>query len=638
VRLFLTILILLSCSAFATEPFYCKKPGSTLLSTTAPDTTSRGFDVTHYTIDINVDIENRSIAGRVTTTLKLLENNSLHFDLVSSMTVDSLKWNDAPVTWHHFGDSLLINQPVPFQTGSITIDTWYHGEPQPHGELGAGMYFRKNGETQANPDGDGPAIFTISEPWTAHSWWPCKDHPSDKATMTMSSTVADTLVLVSNGLLVEETQIGNQIKYTWHESYPISTYLVALNISNYIEWDEMCGSVPLDYHIYPYHAENAVIDLAPTCDMVNLLSDMCGPYPFAEERYGQVEVHWGGAMEHQTISSMGGWTLPGTGTRQKVIIHELAHQWFGDLLTPWNWPDIWLNEGFARYMEAIWVEETEGHQAYLDYMYQIGPHRHPDLFTTMGILTDPDPILPNLLIYDKGGWLLHTLRCAIGDDRFFEFLNNYATDQTYAYGHVKTADFIDHAEAAANRDLDNLLIPWLYTDAAPELSVTKNSWPSTNGTRIELSVTQNQSQLFELHIPVYEYGSAGELNHTITFSTATTTDRWTYPGVLDSLVIDPYKEVLAFWGDEFEPELTMQLPSPNPSGVDGVDFSYETTLSDLTASVYDSRGRLIRIFELPELGRFHFNNKDSENKPLPAGRYWLRITPVNATQSFTIIR
>ncbi|MBT7311444.1 hypothetical protein HN843_06735 [bacterium] len=112
----------------------------------------------------------------------------------------------------------------------------------------------------------------------------------------------------------------------------------------------------------------------------------------------------------------------------------------------------------------------------------------------------------------------------------------------------------------------------------------------------------------------------------------------TFYKIGEELLVDPNREVLAFWGDVFEPELTLQLPSPNPSGNDGVDFSYETTLSDLTATVYDSRGRFIRNLELPELGRLHFNNKDSANKPLPAGRYWLRIEPAHATQSFTVIR
>jgi aminopeptidase N len=632
------IIILFACSpAFAVEPFFCEKPGSILLSTDAPDTSSRGMDVLHYDIEIDVDIDNESIIGKVSTSLNLLDNRSLLFDLVSNMTVDSLKWNNSPVLWEHSGDSLLVTQPVPYQTGSVTIDTWYHGEPQRHGALNVGMLFRRHGDSQANPDGDGPAIFTISEPWTAHSWWPCKDHPSDKATVTVSSTVADTLVMVSNGLLVEEIAMGNQVKYKWQEDYLISTYLVAMNISDYTQWDEMCGDLPLTFHIYPGHAENAHFDLEPTCQMMNLITEMCGEYPFSEERYGQVEVDWGGAMEHQTATSLGSWTLPGTGVRQKVIIHELAHQWFGNLLTPAQWRDIWLNEGFARYFEALWVEETEGYQSYLDYLNYIGPSNHPDLFTDMGILTDPAPILPNLLIYDKGAWLLHTLRFAIGDNRFFDFLFNYAHDPTYAYGHVTTADFIRHAEAAANRDLSKLLNPWLYTDAAPEIQIEKNSWPDNSGTRIEITATQNHRQLFELHIPVRQYGSVGEMTHTIQFSSISTTNRWTYPGKLDSLIIDPDHEVLAFWGKSYEPELRLQPPSPNPSSTNGVDFSYAATLENLTASVYDSRGKLINEFNVPAGNRFHFNNKDSNGKPLPAGRYWLRIQPTGTTASFTVI-
>ena len=162
--------------------------------------------------------------------------------------------------------------------------------------------------------------------------------------------------------------------------------------------------------------------------MVELMTGLAGPWPFPGEKYAQAEIKWLGAMEHQTATSYSQFLLTGTGYWENFVIHELAHQWFGDSLTPAAWADIWLNEGFARYGEALWVEHTQGRAAYREFMLQIGARSHPDLFTEDGLLGDPDPILPNLLVYDKGAWLLHCAAPADRDEAFFAFLLDYATD------------------------------------------------------------------------------------------------------------------------------------------------------------------------------------------------------------------
>ena len=155
------------------------------------------------------------------------------------------------------------------------------------------------------------------------------------------------------------------------------------------------------------------------CIRDSFLTGRLGPYPFAGEKYAQVEVIWGGAMEHTTATSIGQFMYTGDRRFEQVVLHELAHQWFGDSLTPAGWQDIWLNEGFATYAEALWLEHSEGPAARDDFLQLIGPGRHPALFAGEGTLAEPSPVLPNTLVYDKGAWVLHMLRGIIGDEAFF---------------------------------------------------------------------------------------------------------------------------------------------------------------------------------------------------------------------------
>jgi aminopeptidase N len=610
-----------------------------------PPAGDRGFDVQHYELDLRIDVPLKMLDGAVEIELQALRRlQRVRLDLVGNLTVDYLLWQPeggAPpiaAPYEHAGDSLVVQLATPLATGLTgRLRITYHGQPQPHGLLNSGLLFRSYGDT---PEDYRPAVFSVSQPWSAHSWWPCKDHPGDKATARIAITLPPDYVGVSNGTLVLEEEIdGYWHRVVWREDYPIATYLVSVAISTYQSWHEICpgqaGPVLLSYYVYPPDREGAELDLAPTCRMMQFLENLFGPYPFGAEKYAQAAMVWGGAMENQTVTSHGRFVMAGTGRYERLIMHEFAHQWFGDYLTPAHWRDIWLNEGFARYSEALWLEHTEGRQSYLDYMARIGPERHPDLFASMGILTDPDPILPNLLVYNKGAWVLHMLRGYLGDDDlFFNLLYHYATEPRLAFGNVTTADFLTVASRVAGRDLRPALKPWLDSDAVPTLAWRwEQNGHLAGRVKVTLHAAQLQARRFDLALPVHITTDQGivvrraRLNHT------TGRFSWIVPGPVRAVALDPEGWVLFRLLDAPQPKLRFLPPTPNPART--ADISLRFTLrsdAPVTCNLYDVRGRKRGRWALgtrpateDEPEEWVWNGRDGQGRVLPAGVYWLEL-------------
>ena len=602
-----------------------------------PRTDDRGFDVGHYDLNLRIDPEAETLAGDVTVRLAFVgaPPDSVVLDLGPGLLVDEVLWDGTPAGFLHHDEELLVATPAaPADTAAILVR--YHGSPQPHGTFNAGMLFRTLGDSPADPRGK--TVFTMSEPWSAHSWWPCKDHPADKATVTIAVTAPDTMRVVANGALIAETVADpGWRRFVWDALHPMSTYLVCLNVSQYVEWEETCaaaaGGLPLTYHVYPDDAANAAIEFEPVCDMITFMESICGPYPFPGERYGQVAIKWGGAMEHQTCTSLGRFIFTGDGRFANIILHELAHQWFGDLITPADWPDIWLNEGFATYFEALWLEETQGREAYLGKMRHIGPDLHPDLFTGDSPLVDPDPILPNTLVYHKGAWVLHMLRGALGDAVFFDFVHDYVRDPARAHGSVTTADLIAAASAAAGSDAGPLLRPWLETAEAPQLRWRVESLPlSSGGQRHVLYLEQTQPTLFELTLPVRLTTAAGTTDDTVVLAARSAAYDWDLDGPLEAFVLDP--EGWLLFADEPLPPPAVALapPRPNPAGADGARLSFAVNRDGpVRITLHDARGRELGAWDLGEMSAreapyaWHWLGHDGDGRPVASGTYWLAV-------------
>ena len=450
------------------------------------------IDISYYNIDISIDIELEQISGNVflNGSVGLDQPDSIELDLSNSMIVDSIYLNNILSSFIHNDNKIKIPTPEENLPNGydFNVQIFYHGQPTSTG-FGSFNFDMYNGISH---------LWTLSEPYGARDWWPCKDDPSDKAdSLEISVTLHEDQIVVSNGLLIQEVNVGNnQKKYTWFESYPICTYLVSITSYPYTVWhDEYIGlngdTLPLDFYVYPDHYEMVRDNYLLTKDMMKVFAEKFGEYPFMNEKYGHAEFGRGGGMEHQTISSMGGYS-------EWLIAHELGHQWWGDLVTCADFHHIWLNEGFARFSEAIWEEASNGPEAYKNYW-----SNHTYYGSGTIYVEDPSTtgqIFNGNLTYNKAGWVVHMLRGVLGDSLFFEALQSYAFNDSLAYNAVTTEAFKLVCEDVSGLELDSFFEQWIFGEYYPKYSL---AWNVNDDNQLTINISQIQNwQFFEMPIEI----------------------------------------------------------------------------------------------------------------------------------------
>ena len=439
----------------ATLPADIPVPGADSLNDPYyPQMGNGGYDALHYTIDLTVDVSNDKISGA--STLDALTTHALSsFNLdLHGLNVSSVTVNDTLATFSRKNDELIITPATALSNGekfAVTVN--YSGKPQPVEDASV------PGETVGWFANAG--VYVVSESTGAMGWYPVNNHPLDKATYTFRITVPKQFVVAANGLLKEKVENGATTTYVWETTHPMASYLATVEIGKYkLETATGPNGLPLHYYFPPNAGQDIMSSFSHTSEMISYYSEVFGPYPF--ESYGAVVVplDLGFALEDQTLSIFGQNMV-----NEITAAHELSHQWFGDSISLKSWKDIWLNEGFATYAEALWVEHTRGKAAGEKYMNNL----YADAISK-NLPAPANPSVKNLFaesVYMRGGLVLYALRLRVGDDVFFKVLHEYYA--RYQYGNASTDDFIAVADRVSGQDLKSFFDDWLFSDKIPPL-------------------------------------------------------------------------------------------------------------------------------------------------------------------------
>jgi len=470
------------------------------------------YDLKYHRLELTVDPSVAFISGDITSYFEAKENlDEITFELSDNMIVSQVLQRGSSLSFvQNIDDEVVITLPVTQNIGvldSLTIS--YSGNPI---SSGFGSF------EQSTHNGD-PIIWTLSEPFGAKGWWPCKQDLNDKIdsidvfiTTPQFNASNEEYMAVSNGLeQSQEVNGGNKTTHYKHQ-YAIPAYLIAIAVTNYeIYSHEVANNGnPFDVvnYVYPEDLAYAQANTGITVDIINLYSDLFEEYPYATEKYGHAEFGWGGGMEHTTVSFMGGLS-------RGLIAHELAHQWFGDKITCGSWKDIWLNEGFATYLAGLVIEDFDGDSSFRawrsDKISNITSSTSGSVYIPDQDTTDVGRIFSSRLSYNKPSMVLHMLRKKLGDATFYQGMQDYLSDPNYAYGYAKTPDFMAKMEGASGEDLTEFFDDWIYNEGYPRYTI---SWNQNSGNQVSITINQTQSHgsvsYFEAPVPLRFYGTNSE--------------------------------------------------------------------------------------------------------------------------------
>ncbi len=441
------------------------------------------FDVRYYRCTWNVDPAVRYISGSVISIFKMkVGGSSVVFDCSDTLSVDSVLYHGTAIGYKkNGGDKLELDFPSALATGiTDSVGIYYHGVPRRSSGFHPFEQDYHNGV---------PVLWSLSEPYGAREWWPCKNDLGDKAdSIDIILTNPAGYQASANGVLVSDTTTAGLRTTVWHHRYPISSYLVAFAVSNFSVLTDtvMIGSrvMPVIDYAYPEYVNDFNSQRWLTKQALILYSSVFGEYPFAREKYGYTQFGWGGGMEHQTNTFL---NYPSNA----LIGHETGHQWFGDKITCGSWQDIWLNEGFATYCQVVFNQnvDTQYFPVILTNMIR-DITAQPGGSVWVSDTTDVNRVFSFRLSYEKGAYLLHMLRWKMGDAVFFKAVNRYLNDPALKYNYARTSDLIRNLEAESGMDLTSFFQKWFYGEGYPNYSCT---WTQNNNHWATVKIDQTTS-------------------------------------------------------------------------------------------------------------------------------------------------
>ncbi|WP_329138419.1 M1 family metallopeptidase [Streptomyces sp. NBC_00670] len=424
-----------------------------------PQLGNGGFDARHYDLSVAYDPDTDRLDGRTTLTARATQNLS-SFDLdLQKLEVTRVDVNGRRATFAREGHEIRITPRSPLAKGrTFTVSVTYGGIPEP---LGGPIVFGSSYGWMKTDDG----VFVACEPNAASTWFPSSDHPSDKATYDIRIKAPRGLTGVSNGRLVSTRDRGDSTYAHWRESRPMASYLATATIGKF---DVRTGRTPAGTPIYvavdPVLKNSNNVDVyAVTAEATDYWSEVFGPYPFEETGAIVDDMPQAGfSLEVQSKPAYSAVRSAST------IVHELAHQWFGDSVSVKHWKDIWLNEGFATYAQWLWAEHQGTRSAHDSFLADYDSRPADSAFWQVKVADPQRDTMFASAVYDRGAMTLQVLRERIGDRAFFRLLP--AWTRLHRYGNAETADFVRLAEKISGQRLVDLFDTWLYSTGRPELS------------------------------------------------------------------------------------------------------------------------------------------------------------------------
>lgn len=430
-------------------------------------------DLLYYHLDVRIDPEKKFISGKNTIRFRMLKDGTrIQIDLTDKLDIDKILLGTVPLTYTRDNGAVFIDFPVTLHMGEVySIDFYYSGHPPEVGRFGAFTF-------KQDPAGR-VWINTACEGTGASIWWPNKDQWRDEVEdMDISVAVPNGLVDVSNGKFLSKTDLGDgYTRWDWHVSYPINNYDVALNIGNYVHFSDKLGALPLDYYVLPEDLDKAKKQFAQAPGMIEAFEHYFGEYPFARDGYKLIEAPYAG-MEHQSAVAYGNlfengylkrdWTGAGISLRfDFILIHESAHEWFGNSITAADPADMWIHEGWATYLESLYVERRWGKADAITYLSGLKPkiYNLRPIVAERGVNADPTEDQ-----YFKGALMLNTMRSVIDDDaRWFALIRGFY--QRFKYQNIGTADVIQYFNEHSGMNLTPIFNQYLCHTSIPRLEL-----------------------------------------------------------------------------------------------------------------------------------------------------------------------
>jgi aminopeptidase N len=597
----------------------------------------QSIDVKYHHLNLKISHTAKSIEGIVQSIAVPVSAgiNTCSYNLSSILIVDSVKIKNKKITFQHSNNTLKLNLDKTYlKNESINTVVYYHGIPK--SSAFGSFSFDTHGSARE------PVFWTLSESYGGPDWWPCKDDPADKVDSSeVWITMLPKFVSVSNGNLMEvlEDKIKNTKTYKWKNSYPIAHYLISIASSNYELYENQfkysaTASMKVSHYIYPEVLTTELKkSLDETVNMLQVFSDKYGLYPFTKEKYGHAMCNFGGGMEHQTVSSMGGFD-------RGLIAHELAHQWFGDKVTCKTWSDIWINEGFATFSEALYEEVLNGRVAY-DKEMSLNMNGAKKTSGSIFVQnpSDENQIFNYNRTYLKGAVVLHMLRGILGDEMFFKVFKEFINTD-FAFEVASIRDFQGVVQRISGKDLSYFFDQWLFGESYPAYNF---AWAQTELSSVQLSIKQTlrntSPNYFKMPIKFklnFEDGSSSLQTLTVEALANQTLQISNLKAKVLSIDFDPENYILKDFVfaegkslvlvNEFENASPLLFPNPSHNSIKLQNLEFKW----LEMRIFNQNSQEFK----PDF----INSNEINISNLSAGKYYLQVKGVKESKVFSFVK